>query len=302
MIELVEVGPRDGLQSEAVQVSTADKVALLGKLVAAGLRRIEAVSFVNPQRVPQMADAEAVLRSVAPQQGVTYIGLVLNMKGALRALRTEVDQLGTLAVASDTFGVRNQKQTVAESVDAAKSIMRLAREHGRTAQTSIAMAFGCPFEGRIPKESVVELAKQLSDAQPIEIGLADTIGVAVPSEVGELVTQVREAIWPIPVRVHFHNTRNTAIANVWAAVQAGATAIDAAIGGIGGCPFAPQATGNVATEDVVYLLNHSHLRTDVQLDALIETAHWCAGVLGRQLPGMVSRAGDFPAQFSGVQS
>jgi hydroxymethylglutaryl-CoA lyase len=297
-IELVEVGPRDGLQNEAIPVTTRNKVALIEQLIAAGLRRIEAVSFAHPKRVPQMADAEAVMEALPDRDDVTYIGLVLNEKGAERAMRTRVNELGAVVAASDTFGRRNQNQTIAESVAAAVNIMRYARANGRSAQACISVAFGCPFEGRIPFASVVEIAEKLASGEPREVVLADTIGVAVPDEVGELIGRVQNAIRPIPIRAHFHDTRNTAIANVWAAVCAGATAIDASVGGIGGCPYAPRATGNVATEDVLYLLNHSGVATGVDIEAVIRTASWCGELLGRQLPGRVTRAGDFPRPSS----
>lgn len=293
-IEIVEVGPRDGLQNEATPVSTEQKVELIGRLIDAGIRRIEAVSFVNPARVPQMQDAEAVMAAVPHDRGVTYIGTVLNVRGARRALNTAVTQLGTVAVASNTFGIRNQKQTIDESVEVASESIRLARQAGRSAQVTIAMAFGCPFEGRIAPDRVIELAKRLSDAQPVEIALADTLGVAVPAEVHELVSRALDAVHPIPIRAHFHNTRNTGIANVWAAINAGASTVDSSIAGLGGCPFAPGAQGNVATEDVTYLLSHSGMTLGLDLARLINTARWCADLLGRPLPGMVGRAGDFP--------
>lgn len=293
-IELVEVGPRDGLQNESVPFSTANKVSLIERLVGAGLRRIEVVSFVNPNRVPQMADAEAVVAALPRRTDVTYIGLVLNMKGALRAFASGVNELGVVVAASDSFGLRNQNHTVSGSVESAVEIMRLARGHGRSAQACISVAFGCPFEGKIAMSTVVGIAERLAEAAPREIALADTIGAAVPEEVSELVSRVGRAVRPIPIRAHFHNTRNTAIANVWAAVNAGATAIDASVGGIGGCPFAPRATGNVATEDVLYLLDHSGFSTGVNIEAVIGIANWCGTALGRQVPGMVSRAGNFP--------
>jgi hydroxymethylglutaryl-CoA lyase len=190
--------------------------------------------------------------------------------------------------------LRNQNQTVAQSVQAALRIMRLARQEGRTAQASIAVSFGCPFEGPVPAARVVEIAEQLAAGEPREIGIADTIGVAVPAQVEELVSRLNERLHPLPVRVHFHNTRNTAIANVWAAIKAGARIIDSSVGGIGGCPFAPRATGNVATEDVLYLLNHSGVQSGVDIEALIRTAEWCSRLLNRPVPGMVARAGDFP--------
>jgi hydroxymethylglutaryl-CoA lyase len=293
-IEVVDVGPRDGLQNEQAWVDTALKVQLIERLLDAGVKRLEVASFVRPEKVPQMMDAEQVLAALPRRPGVTYIGVVLNKKGALRALEAGVQEIGTVAVASDTFGQRNQNQTMGEALLGAGEIMRLAREHGRTAQVGIAMAFGCPFEGRIDPKSVIALAKALAEYEPSEIGLADTIGVAVPGEVSELVGRVREAVPHVPVRVHFHNTRNTAVANVLAAVEAGARTVDASVGGIGGCPFAPDATGNVATEDVVYALEHSGVATGIRLGALIEAARFCSKMLGRPLPGMVSRAGDFP--------
>ena len=252
-VELVEVGPRDGLQNEKVLVSTADKIELVRRAVAAGARRLEVTSFVHPGRVPQMADAEAVVAGLPRTEGVTYIGLVLNKRGALRALETGVHELGAVAVASDTFAGRNQGQTLAQSVDVACEIIRLGAAQGRRAQATIAVAFGCPFEGEVSPERVVDMARQIAAAGPVEVALADTIGVAVPAQVTDLVRRVAEAVRPLPVRVHFHNTRNTGLGNVWAAVEAGAATVDASIGGLGGCPFAPRATGNVPTEDVAYM-------------------------------------------------
>jgi hydroxymethylglutaryl-CoA lyase len=292
-VELVEVGPRDGLQNEALGVATADKVHLIKQLVAAGLRRIETVSFVHPQKVPQMADAAAVMAALPYPDGVTYIGLVLNEKGAIRALQTNVHELGAVVSASDGFGLRNQNQTVAQSVETALRIMRLARQDGRVAQATIAVSFGCPIEGLVPPTRVIEIAEQLMAGEPREICVADTIGVAVPAQVDDLVRRLRERVNPLPVRVHFHNTRNTAIANVWTAINAGVRTIDSSVGGIGGCPFAPRATGNVATEDVVYLLNHSGIGSGVDIEALIRTAAWCSNLLNHPVPGMVARAGDF---------
>lgn len=294
-IEIVEVGPRDGLQNEKLIVSTADKVELARRAIAAGVRRLEVTSFVNPGRVPQMADAEEVVKALGRPEGVTRIGLVLNDKGAQRALDCGLDELGAVAVASDAFGIQNQKQTSAESVEVARRIIAMASAAGRSAQVTIAVAFGCPFGGTVEPARVVDMARRLAGAEPREIALADTIGVAVPSEVAALVAAVRAAISPIPVRVHFHDTRNTGIANIWAAVEAGATTVDAALGGLGGCPFAPGAAGNVATEDVVYLLGRSGIRTGVDLDALLSASRWLGGVMGKELPSKLARAGGFPA-------
>lgn len=293
-IEIVEVASRDGLQNEAALVSTADKLALIGRAVAAGARRIEATSFVHPGRVPQMADAEAVAAGLPRQAGVTFIGLALNLRGAQRALAAGMDELGAVAVASDAFGQRNQGQTSAQSLAVACEVVRLAHAQGRSAQVTIATAFGCPFEGEVDARHVVAMAREAAASGPREVALADTIGAAAPGQVEALVRAVRHAIAPVPVRVHFHNTRNTGLANVWAAVAAGAAAADASIGGIGGCPFAPRATGNVPTEDVAYMLERSGIDAALSLDALIEAARWLDGVLGRQTPGLLARAGAFP--------
>lgn len=293
-VEIVEVGPRDGLQNESAIVSTADKLGLIHRAIDYGVRRIEVTSFVNPKKVPQLADAEELVAMLPEREDVTYIGLVLNRRGAERALGTgRIDELGAVCVTSDTFGVRNQGQSSDESLAAAMEIVALAKEAGRGGQITIATAFGCPFEGRVPIERVVEMAKRAADANPREIALADTIGVGVPGQVSEMVGRVREAVGDLPVRVHFHNTRGTGIANVWAAVKAGAATVDASLGGLGGCPFAPGAAGNVATEDVIYLLENSGVQTGVTLPQVVDAAGWLTGVMGRPLPAMVSKAPAF---------
>jgi hydroxymethylglutaryl-CoA lyase len=293
-VEIVEVGPRDGLQNESAIVSTADKLGLIHRAIDYGVRRIEVTSFVNPKKVPQLADAEELVAMLPEREDVTYIGLVLNRRGAERALGTgRIDELGAVCVTSDTFGVRNQGQSSDESLAAAMEIVALAKEAGRGGQITIATAFGCPFEGRVPIEHVVEMAKRAADANPREIALADTIGVGVPAQVSEMVARVREAVGDLPVRVHFHNTRGTGIANVWAAVKAGAATVDASLGGLGGCPFAPGAAGNVATEDVIYLLENSGVQTGVTLPQVVDAAGWLTGVMGRPLPAMVSKAPAF---------
>ena len=296
-IEMVEVGPRDGLQNEAHPVSTADKLALIGRAIAAGARRLEVASFVNPRAVPQMADAEAVCAGLPRRGDVTYIGLVMNRRGAERAVATgRIDQLGTVSVATDQFAMANQGQTSGGSVEIAREIVVFARSAGLSAQCTISAAFGCPFEGEVSEDRVISMAAALALANPIEIALADTIGVADPAHVHRLETRVIEVIAPIPVRVHFHNTRGTGLANVWAAVQAGARIVDASLGGLGGCPFAPGAAGNVATEDVVYMLERSGIATGFDLALLIEANHWLAGVMGKQFPAMVAKARAFPLQ------
>ncbi|MFM6951184.1 MAG: hydroxymethylglutaryl-CoA lyase [Novosphingobium sp.] len=294
-IEFVEVGPRDGLQNEKTLIATADKLALIEQAIAAGARRIEVTSFVNPKKVPQMADADAVCAGLPQREDVTYIGLVMNLRGAERALATgRIDQLGAVCVATDQFAMANQGQTSDESVEAAMAIVALAKAQGRTAQVTIGAAFGCPFEGEVSEDRVVAMAARLAEAGPVEVALADTIGVGNPAQVTRLVERVRQAINPLPVRVHFHNTRNTGLANVWAAVAAGATVVDGALGGLGGCPFAPGAAGNVPSEDVVYMLERGGVATGMDLARMIEASHWLAGVMERKLPGMVAQAPVFP--------
>jgi len=296
-IEIVEVGPRDGLQNESVLFTTSQKLELIGRSLDAGVRRIEAASFVNPKLVPQMADADAVAAALPRRNGVIFIGLVLNKRGALRAIEAGMDELGAVCAASDGFASRNQGMTSDASLVMSCEVVRLARERGRRAQITISTAFGCPFDGEVNPSRVVEMARAAAAAGPVEIAVADTIGVASPGEVSSLVTRVAAAIKPLPVRVHFHNTRNTGLANVWAAVQAGAKIVDASLGGIGGCPFAPRATGNVPTEDVVYLLQRSGYDTGLDLDRLIGSARWLAAAMGRDVPGMLSRAGAFPKKL-----
>jgi hydroxymethylglutaryl-CoA lyase len=294
-IEMVEVSPRDGLQNEKAQIATADKLRLIERAIAAGARRLEVTSFVNPRAVPQMADAEAVCAGLPERDDVTYIGLVLNQRGADRAMATgRIDQLGALAVASDGLAVANQGQTSDESIAVSKAVMTAGRAAGLGVQVTIAAAFGCPFDGEVPEARITEMARLLAEAQPAELSLADTIGVANPAQVGRIVTSVREVIAPIPVRVHFHNTRGTGLANVWAAIAAGATIVDASIGGLGGCPFAPGAAGNVSTEDVVYMLERAGIDTGLDLNELIATNHWMGEIMQRKLPGMVAQAPRFP--------
>ena len=302
-VEFLEVGPRDGLQNEAVLVSTADKLELVRRSIAAGVRRIEVTSFVNPRRVPQMADAEDVCAGLPLHGDVTYVGLVMNARGAERAIATgRIDQLGAVSVATDRFAVANQGQDSEGSVDAAIGIIAMAREAGLKGggQATIAAAFGCPYEGEVAEDRVLAMARRLASAGPAEIVLADTIGVADPAHVDRLVRRVRAEIAPIPVRVHFHNTRGTGLANVWAAVQAGAATVDAALGGLGGCPFAPGAAGNVASEDVAYMLARAGVETGVDLKQMIAASQWLGGVMGRKLPGMVAQAPLFPEETKGV--
>jgi hydroxymethylglutaryl-CoA lyase len=294
-IELVEVGPRDGLQSEPGTFPTAAKVEFIRRVLAGGTRRVEVASFVNPARVPQMADAEQVLSALGPPpSGVHFVGLVLNQKGFERAASAGCNEIGMAVVASDTFNRRNQGASTEESIAAWLAIARTAEHAGIRAQVTVSAAFGCPFEGEVAVDRVVDIVKRVADARPFEIALADTIGAGVPTQVVEIVGRVREAVPGINIRCHFHNTRNTGLANAYAAVQVGVHTLDASMGGIGGCPFAPAATGNIPTEDLVYLLHRSGHETGVSLDAAIETGKWLEERLGHAVPGMLTKAGGFP--------
>jgi len=295
VVTLVDVGPRDGLQNEKVAFSTDMKLEFVRRLIDAGIRRLEITSFVNPQRVPQMADAEAVMAGAPRGNGVSYIGLVLNQRGFDRAVAAGCDEVGFVVIASDTFSRRNQGMGTEDGIQLWHEISRAAAERGIKASVMISAACGCPFEGAVPVSRVLEIAAQVAKSPSVDLAIADTIGVGVPTQVTAIIEGLRPLAKDTPIRAHFHNTRNTAIANIAAAVQAGATIIDASTGGIGGCPFAPRATGNVATEDVLYLLNHMGIETGVSLEGIIETANWVESKLGRPVPGMLSKAGDFPS-------
>jgi hydroxymethylglutaryl-CoA lyase len=294
-VTIVEVSPRDGLQNEAVVLSTDDKVALIGRLVAAGARRVEAVSFAHPRMVPAMADAEAVMERVPRADGVAYAGLVLNRRGLERALAAGVDEVNMVVCVSDTFNRRNQNASTTESMRDAADVLGRAREAGLSTTLTLATSFGCPFEGEVDPGRVVELAARGAAAGAQELCLADTIGVGVPSQVRDLAGRVRDAVGAEPpLRFHFHNTRNTGFANAVAAVEEGARVLDASAGGIGGCPFAPRATGNIATDDLVYLLHRMGMTTGYDLEALLPTAAFLADRLGHEVPALLPRAGSFP--------
>jgi hydroxymethylglutaryl-CoA lyase len=299
-VEILEVGPRDGLQNEPEIVSTADKLDMIERMVDAGVRRIEVASFVNPKRVPQMGDAEGVIAGLPDRAGVSYIGLCLNKRGVLRAIESRegnkrgVDEAGCVAFATDGFGLRNQNQTVEQGIAENAEMLRLAKAVGLKAQVTISVAFGCPFEGHVPPERVVMIATKMAEAGAEEIALADTIGVAVPGQVSELFGRVREAIGAgLPLRAHFHDTRGMAPANAWAAYREGVTTLDSSLGGLGGCPFAPGATGNVATEELLFLFGRSGVATGIDLDAAIAANKWFETVLGRPLASKVGKAGGF---------
>jgi hydroxymethylglutaryl-CoA lyase len=302
-VEIVEVGPRDGLQNEATLLPTATKVELVRRAVLAGARRIETASFVHPRLVPQMADAEAVLAAVRADgflppgvTGVRHIGLVLNPRGLARALAAGVDEVNVVVAASEGFARANQNATVAQLVDAAAGIAADARSAGVPASAVISTAFGCPFDGEVAADQVLAVAARLIEAGFGELAVADTIGVGVPAQVRRLVAGIGAlpGAGGVRLRAHFHNTRNTGYANALAAVEAGVGVLDASLGGIGGCPFAPDATGNIATEDLVYLLHRSGHPTGLDLIGLADTGRWIGDRLGRQPPALLGRAGPFP--------
>jgi (R)-citramalyl-CoA lyase len=290
---LVEVGPRDGLQNEPDVLSPETRAELVDRLVATGIGAIEVASFVDPRRVPQMAGAEGVVAAVKRDRSVVYAGLALNERGYDRLRALDLDEVRFAFGATESFNQRNQNASVAESLTVAKRIAERARADGILSAVTISVAFGCPFEGEVDQGRVLELAREVASVFPDAIGLADTIGVAVPGQVRRLVAPAAELASPIIG--HFHNTRNTGYANALAALEAGATFVDASIAGLGGCPFAPNATGNIATEDLVYLLEREGIDTGVDLDGLIRVSEWLEGVLGRRLEGQLYRAGPFPS-------
>lgn len=293
-VEILEVGPRDGLQNEPRHLPVPVRAELIRRLVGAGVRRVEVASFVNPKRVPQMADAEELLAVLPTVSGVSYVGLVLNRKGFDRALAAGCHEVGMAVVVTDTFSRRNQGMSTEEAIAQWLDISRAARAAGIRAQVTVSAAFGCPFEGEVPLERVMEIAMRVAEGEPQEICFADTVGVGVPDQVTRMLARAKAALPGVRLRCHFHNTRNTGLANAYAAIEGGVAVLDASIGGIGGCPFAPAATGNIPTEDLVYMLGRSDIETGVALEGLIETASWLAGQLERPVPGMLSRAGVFP--------
>ncbi len=294
-VTIVEVGGRDGLQNEDAQISTSAKVELFQRIVAAGVGRLEIASFVHPRLVPQMADAEAVVSGFPPQQAVSRIGLVLNRRGLDRALATDVEEINFVVGASEGFNTVNQRASVGETMASIEEMVPLAIDAGRSATVTISVAFGCPFDGEVPVAAVVGLAERSAATGAGEIALGDTIGVASPGDVSEMVASVQGAIGSSPLRCHFHDTRNTGVANVVAAVAGGVRVIDASVGGTGGCPYAPNATGNVPTEDVLYALHRMGYSTGVDLDAMIATGHWLGEQLGKELPSALGKAGNWPA-------
>ncbi|MEM6710510.1 MAG: hydroxymethylglutaryl-CoA lyase [Pseudomonadota bacterium] len=298
-VEIMEVSPRDGLQNEARLVSTDDKLRLIEQAIDSGIKRIEVTSFVHPKRVPQMADADELCAQLPQRGDLTYAGLVLNERGYERLLATgRLNEVGLVIPASDTFGERNQGQSVDDGLAMACEVLADAKQRGIAAQVTIAVAFGCPFEGEVPVERILAMAERLAAAGPVHLGLADTVGVGGPSDVLERFGGLRQSLGDaLPLRAHFHDTRNTGIANAFAALHCGVHILDASIGGIGGCPFAPNATGNIATEDLLYMLNRAHVEHGVDLESTRATAAWLETVLDKAVPSMLLKAGDFPGEI-----
>lgn len=290
-VTICDVAPRDGLQTDALVLEPRIRAELIGRLAATGVPRVEAVSFVSPSRVPQMAGAEEVVDAIVRRPEVIYAGLALNERGYDRLAATDLDEVHFAFASTETFNQRNQGSSVADSIATASRIVQRAHADGRRATVTIGASFGCPFEGKVDPGRVLEIAAELGSAGPDELVFADTIGVGVPRQVRRLIP---EAVGlGIPVGVHLHNTRNTGYANAITALESGATMLDASVGGIGGCPFAPRATGNIATEDLVYLLHGEGIDTGIDLDLLVAVAEWLEGVLGHQLEGQIYRAGTF---------
>ena len=295
-LTVCDVGPRDGLQNEDRTLQPAVRAEVCDRLAAAGVKRIEAASFVNPRLVPQMAGAEEVMAALHRKPGIVYAGLVLNEKGYDRALAAGVDEIHYAFSAADEFGRRNQNAATAEGLKTALALVARARSDRMPITVTVSVAFGSPFDGQVPAARVLQIVEHLMAVPPDEICLADTIGVGVPAQVHELVRGARAM--GAAVGAHFHNTRNTGYANAMAALEEGVVSLDASVGGAGGCPFAPKATGNIATEDLVYLLRGLGVETGIDLDALIETSRWLGAQLDKELPGMLARAGDYPVRHA----
>lgn len=293
-IEIVEVGPRDGLQNEKTLFDVGQKLEMIERLEAAGARRMEVVSFVNPKRVPQMAGAEEIMAALPHKEGRSRIGLVLNLRGWERCLDAGCDEANVVVCATDGFGIRNQGASVEEQIATMANIMGVRRKEDPPVTVTISVAFGCPFEGEVPEDRVVEIVSAAADLRVAEIALADTIGVADPWMVRRRIELAKKAAGHIPLRLHFHDTRNTGLANAFAGVEAGVDILDAAVGGLGGCPFAPSATGNIGTEDLVYMLERAGFETGYDLDQLIEIGNWASDLLGKRVASSLGRAGGFP--------
>ncbi len=293
-ISILEVGPRDGLQSEPEILPTEVKKEFITRTIDAGIKQIEVTSFVHPKKVPQMADAEKLVESLPEKDDVTYIGLIMNQRGFERARDCGIDEVGMVIVSTDTYNMKNQNVVTQESIDNWLSIAAEAKSAGIRTSVVIACSFGCPYEGEIDPEHIASIAEQVLKGKPDVLGLADSVGVAVPSQIKKTFSLIKELAPSIPLRTHLHNTRNTGLANAAAAVEAGVSIIDASTGGIGGCPFAPRATGNIPTDDLLYMLDRSGVETGVDLRQVVKTTDWLEEQLGRSVPAMVPKAGIFP--------
>jgi len=293
-ISILEVGPRDGLQSEPEILPTEIKKEFITRTINAGIKNIEVTSFVHPKKVPQMADAEKLVESLPDRDDVTYIGLIMNQRGFERARDCGIDEVGMVIVSTDTYNMKNQNVVTQQSIDNWLDIASSAKSAGIRTSVVIACSFGCPYEGEVDPEHIASIAEQILKGEPDVLGLADSVGVAVPNQIKTTFSLIKDLAPGLPLRTHLHNTRNTGLANAAAAVEAGVSIIDASTGGIGGCPFAPKATGNIPTDDLLYMLDRSGIETGVNLKEIVKTTDWLENQLGRPVPAMVPKAGIFP--------
>ena len=293
-VSILEVGPRDGLQSEPEILPTEIKKEFITRTINAGIKNIEVTSFVHPKKVPQMADAEKLVESLPDRDDVTYIGLIMNQRGFERARDCGIDEVGMVIVSTDTYNMKNQNVVTQQSIDNWLDIASSAKSAGIRTSVVIACSFGCPYEGEVDPEHIASIAEQILKGEPDVLGLADSVGVAVPNQIKTTFSLIKDLAPTIPLRTHLHNTRNTGLANAAAAVEAGVSIIDASTGGIGGCPFAPKATGNIPTDDLLYMLDRSGIETGVNLKEIVKTTNWLENQLGRSVPAMVPKAGIFP--------
>ena len=293
-VSILEVGPRDGLQSEPEILPTEIKKEFITRTINAGIKNIEVTSFVHPKKVPQMADAEKLVESLPDRDDVTYIGLIMNQRGFERARDCGIDEVGMVIVSTDTYNMKNQNVITQQSIDNWLEIASSAKSAGIRTSVVIACSFGCPYEGEVDPEHIASIAEQILKGEPDVLGLADSVGVAVPNQIKTTFSLIKDLAPTIPLRTHLHNTRNTGLANAAAAVEAGVSIIDASTGGIGGCPFAPKATGNIPTDDLLYMLDRSGIETGVNLKEIVKTTNWLENQLGRSVPAMVPKAGIFP--------
>ena len=293
-VSLLEVGPRDGLQSEPKILPTDVKRDFIIKTMDAAIKQIEVTSFVHPKKVPQMADAEKLVESLPERDDVSYIGLIMNQRGFERARDCGIDEVGMVIVSTDTYNMKNQNVVTQESIDNWLRIASDARSAGIRTNVIIACSFGCPYEGEVDPELIASIAEKVLEGEPNILGLADSVGVAVPNQVKKTFSLIKELAPNIPLRTHLHNTRNTGLANAAAAIEAGVTIIDASTGGIGGCPFAPKATGNIPMDDLLYMLDRSGIETGVNLKKIVSNSEWLEEKLEHSVPAMVPKAGIFP--------